>query len=59
MHTKNQVLSSKVIAQTNRETDRQADTIENITYPHMQVIIREQVLGEDITLPRHPLPLSL
>ena len=54
LHTKNEVSmsrGSKIIAQTDRNMDRQTETdrqidrqidmTENITYPHTQVVIRE------------------
>ena len=42
LHTKNEVSvssSSKVIVCTDGHTDRQTDMTENMTYPHMRVVI--------------------
>ena len=49
LHTKNEVPSysgSKVIAWTDRHTDTHTDSSENITYPHMRMVIRKVYYGK-------------
>ena len=49
LHTKNEISmsrGSKVIAWTDRDTDRQADMTENITYPHMRVVIIQTCINK-------------